>query len=705
MFRKALFVALFLIINLFSILYLYRIFDEHREDIIENETVGLSDLYQSAITTFRLNARAVFDNIIMQPDVLSVLRRVPDADAKTIESVHDELYGLLQHRYENLKSSLYVRQLHFHLGDGRSLLRMHRPNKYGDPLFDVRYTVKVANTKKRYVEGFEEGRIFNGYRYVYPIIDLDGTHLGSVEISVSMSAIIYQLTQIFRNRSFYFMIDKDIIQKKVFRSEKSNYLPSKIDETFVVDNEVQTLFDTQYNEYLEAFESEEDRQRLAMHRSMVKSIKLHNVVLSTFLPIYNVEQRFVAYLVSFEKNTHIRDNRREFIYQVLFSLIVTAFALVLLYYFMERSHLAALEKRRLDKLVQERTEALRLVQEEKIQSYRDIIFALVNLTEERDTYTAGHTRRVAEYSKLIAEKMGYSQEEVKRLYEAAVLHDIGKIVTPDSVLLKPGGLNYREYEIIKGHVLVGESILKSINLYSDLVDIVKNHHERYDGSGYPYGLKGDAIPPLARILAVADTFDAMTTNRIYKPRKEVDVALAELRSLAGVLFDAKVVEAAIEVLQNIHINVAITQLPTNVIEEERLSHFFKDPLTGLYNLKYLHLILQHGLDGTYFTCANIISIEEFTRFNNSYGWEVGDTVLVDLAAFLVRMNSESLVFRVFGDDFIVLNKSDIELSLDELQSKFDNLCKYEISLALRYYHMYDDDQRKSFIKRLEDAIG
>lgn len=142
-----------------------------------------------------------------------------------------------------------------------------------------------------------------------------------------------------------------------------------------------------------------------------------------------------------------------------------------------------------------------------------VIFSLVNIIEKRDSYTAGHTQRVAQYSVLIAREMGLNEDRIDDMYRACMLHDIGKISTPDSILLKLGKLSELEYEIIKEHVVVSYELLREVDIYKDIAEIIRHHNEHYDGSGYPQGLKGDEIPMMSQIMTLADSFDAMTTKK------------------------------------------------------------------------------------------------------------------------------------------------------------------------------------------------
>jgi putative nucleotidyltransferase with HDIG domain len=688
-------------------LYLYQSYLNDKNQIEERQLSNLSNLYESALTTYRLNAHAVFDNIIMQPDILDALKQLGNQPSdQQITAVHDKLLDQLLDKYNNLKSKLHIRQLHFHLPDGRSLLRMHRPDKYGDPLFEVRHSVKLANTTHIVVEGFEEGRIFNGYRYVFPIQD-EGHHLGSVEISVSINAIIDQLSHIYKQNTFYFMLDKKIFSHKVFDSEKSNYRASKLSKDFVIDEEVHSSFNPQYEPCLDRLATQSEvQQKLSNFNGFVRSSHLREqTVIATFLPIYNVNRKPVAYLVAFENNPALSTRRHTLSIQVLFSLLVLALGFWGSRFFLLRHEHTLEEKAQLDRLIEEKTEELAQVQQKSLERYRATILALINLTEERDTYTAGHTRRVAEYAKMLATSMGYNEEEITSLYESAILHDIGKIVTPDSVLLKPGKLTPKEYDIIKEHVIVGESILRNINFDKNIVDIVKYHHERSNGKGYPYGLKGEEIPMMARILAVADTFDAMTTNRIYKPRKTLAVSLKELESLSGTEYDPLVVEHALRVFPDVHIDLSVTQLPTSVIEQERLSHYFKDALTNTFNMRYLQLMMQFGVEGRHYVCANIIAIKNFSDLNRTQGWDMGNRVLIQLAGLLEAVFVRSMIFRIYGDDFVVLSEEHTDIDVQKLQAQLETICGFVLDLSLIHFDLHNQEERSRLIEQLQETIG
>lgn len=165
------------------------------------------------------------------------------------------------------------------------------------------------------------------------------------------------------------------------------------------------------------------------------------------------------------------------------------------------------------------------------------------ILEERDPYTAGHQKKVALIAKAIAQEMGYSVKEANKIYIAGMLHDIGKLYVPAEILTKPAKLNPVEFELVKIHPQKGYETLKSMEYLQDIAEIIYQHHERLDGSGYPRGLKEPEIMPEAKILAVADVVEAMLAHRPYRPRLKVEDVFMYLEKEKGKLFDTEVVEA------------------------------------------------------------------------------------------------------------------------------------------------------------------
>jgi putative nucleotidyltransferase with HDIG domain len=328
-------------------------------------------------------------------------------------------------------------------------------------------------------------------------------------------------------------------------------------------------------------------------------------------------------------------------------------------------------------------ETVSRLEKERTENYEETILSFAEMIDQRDTYTAGHTLRVAHYSRLLAVELNLDDVQIDVLQQAATLHDIGKIATPDSVLLKPGKLSDLDYDLIKLHASAGHAMLSNITMYKGLAEIIRHHHERYDGTGYPDGLRGKDIPLLSRIIVVADAFDAMTTNRIYKPRKAVAEALQEMEMLSGSQFDPEIVAAALKVLKDVEIPEAIDQLPKNQMEQRRFSYFFSDKLTGLYNEDYLQIILQNDQILAAYRCLHILHIKNLPQFNRRQGWEQGNRLMQRFAAELQARYRDGLLFRAYGRDFVLLTRDHFELGPNDLL--FESLKGSE--LAIEPHHL------------------
>ena len=191
----------------------------------------------------------------------------------------------------------------------------------------------------------------------------------------------------------------------------------------------------------------------------------------------------------------------------------------------------------------------------QLQMGNETILTIAQAVDAKDVSTSKHSLRVADYSALIAKELGYSRQECEDLRKMALLHDIGKIAIPDRVLNKPERLTEEEYVLMQSHVEKGAEILKNFTLIDHVADGALYHHERYDGSGYLYGLKGDEIPLNARIIGIADAFDAMTANRIYRKQMDMEYVLNELKKGRGTQFDPQLTDIFLNLLENGTIDV------------------------------------------------------------------------------------------------------------------------------------------------------
>ena len=296
------------------------------------------------------------------------------------------------------------------------------------------------------------------------------------------------------------------------------------------------------------------------------------------------------------------------------------------------------------------------------------IMAIAGTIDERDAYTKGHSVRVAKCAEEIARRLGWDAAALQNLHYTALLHDIGNIGVPDSILNKPDKLTDEEFAVIKKHSAVGSDILKDIKMIENVGDGALYHHERYDGTGYPSGRAGEDIPLAARIICVADAYDAMTSNRVYRPKLSRDGITEQFISGAGSQFDPELCRVFVEMLDEgftVQLNeedeggTAADEsgmLLHKVLSEyttDIKSRASTDVLTGLYNRAYTEAavdkLMREGTDGALF----MIDMDNFKHINDTYGHIAGDKTLKLFADTLRAAASEcDIVCRIGGDEFV-----------------------------------------------------
>ena len=327
-------------------------------------------------------------------------------------------------------------------------------------------------------------------------------------------------------------------------------------------------------------------------------------------------------------------------------------------------------KTNLEEMVKQRTHEKLLLEGEKYNNFEKTLQSLVHMVEGRDTYTGGHSQRVADYCRSIARDMGFSNDECMLIYRAGILHDIGKITTPDAVLLKPGKLTSLEYKLIQEHVKVSYDLLTDIPMYHEIAEIIRHHHEHFDGTGYPNGLKGDEISTLSHIMIVADAFDAMTTNRIYKARMNVDDAIKEIEILSSKQFHPDIAQVAMKTLRNVKPMESITQVPMTEVEQERFAYFYRDQVSLAYNQDYLDFVLVSNTFIQEYNFMHLFFMHNFTQYNEQYGWNEGDKLLKSFAEYLKNTFPEAKIFRIHGDDFVLICQKRVSIDIQDFIDEF-----------------------------------
>jgi len=316
---------------------------------------------------------------------------------------------------------------------------------------------------------------------------------------------------------------------------------------------------------------------------------------------------------------------------------------------------------------------LRAQKEQSDLMTMQMIKTLSDTLEAKDEYTRGHAHRVADYSVLIAKKLGLDEKEISKLHYAASLHDMGKIGVPDTILNKPSKLTNEEYDIVKTHTVIGADIINGIELIAYTEDVARYHHERYDGKGYPSGLCGEEIPFYARIVAVADAYDAMNSKRIYRKAMSQEEIRNEIEKNIGHQFDPIIAKAFLELLNSGDIELYTESTeeirPPEDMEFENVSEAGQmisavvntirtnaeggsiDLLTGLMlRNKGESVIGKKMFEST--GALIFFDVDNLKTVNDLYGHKVGDVSLKSLGELLNEMPDSVTAFRAGGDEFV-----------------------------------------------------
>jgi signal transduction histidine kinase len=308
-----------IIVGVASFILVYSNYKQQRELFVKTQLDGIHNMYKAVFTGYEDTTNSIYSSLKLHKDTMKLIYkglRKPDDNA-----TRQQLYKNILDEY-NILNSVGLRQLHFHTATGNSYLRMNRPDIHGDPLFDIRETIKVANTQKRYTCGFEEGRIYNGFRYVYPIFDGD-KHLGTVETSISAGAILEHLARV-TNTPYRMYFDRKMVDATVWeKSNKEHYKGTKLSPNLVLEkiSDLNSPVLMQINEKLAA--SVQDK--LSRFEPFIESVMMDEPYIVVFYPISNFAGKKVAYLVSYDKNRFLQNLYTDMLVRFAFILIGMSF--------------------------------------------------------------------------------------------------------------------------------------------------------------------------------------------------------------------------------------------------------------------------------------------------------------------------------------------------------------------------------------------
>lgn len=323
--------------------------------------------------------------------------------------------------------------------------------------------------------------------------------------------------------------------------------------------------------------------------------------------------------------------------------------------------------------------------------------------EAKDEYTRGHSYRVAEYSALIAHELGWSQDAIRDLRHAAHLHDIGKIGIPDSILNKPSKLTEDEYNLIKKHPLIGAEILKDVTLIPHVIDVTRNHHEHYDGTGYPDGLAGNAIPIHARIVALTDSYDAMNSRRIYRNALPQEVIYEEIKKNRGIQFDPEMTDIFLQLMDENRLPVfdiydKAFNDATLSSDQQTISKFISDVVTTIKEQEYsknydlltslpmrnLGERLTAELMQKHNGCLVFLDMDNLKKINDIHGHKAGDRALRLLGNLLAEYSDPGIACRLGGDEFLLFlpdaDRNSVSAQMQEIFDRFRSAVTKDVEI-------------------------
>ncbi len=350
---------------------------------------------------------------------------------------------------------------------------------------------------------------------------------------------------------------------------------------------------------------------------------------------------------------------------------------------LELNHLQKQLKEEVERQTAKAEERRRQVEEMSFQTVQ----ALADAIDAKDKYTNAHSTRVSAYSVALAEELGWDKNHVADLKYAALLHDVGKIGVPDTILNKAAKLTEVEYSIIKSHTISGSDIMKSITSVPGAEEVARNHHERFDGNGYPDHLIGKSIPDMARIVCIADAYDAMNSKRVYRHSLPKDVIRSELVNGKGTQFDPDYVEVFIRMLDEGRLDsfeeknklVSMTEDSATLLSHVMKSAFeggysaHTDALTGLP----LRAVAEQRIKAEMLEkngCLILIDLDNLKKVNDIYGHTYGDVLLKGIGDLLAIYTDSGVAARLGGDEFLLYlptdSKAEVETTLRSLYEGF-----------------------------------
>ena len=386
----------FLIITVFTYPYILKkqSYSIELEDKLETVVYAVVNIYGIVSET-------IYQEVVNKPEIINLFKQAYTADEERQAEIRQAMQVKLQSTYDNLRQK-NLRQLHFHLPDGTSFLRMHKPQKFGDKLFDVRYSVRQANVLKQPVQGFEEGRVFNGFRYVFPLFD-GKTHIGSVETSVSFEAIHEEIAKLYPLK-YQMILKKNIVASKVFSSEKSNYIPCPLSSDYMCENEQLRKIETCHFCRTRMLEIDKKlynqlNEQLAQNKPFIAQTKLKGVnYVLNFHPVKNLQAQTVAYIVGYTEDNYFVELKYGLYLELFVFSSLNLITCLFIFYIQSSKEVIQQKNQALMQLNQDKNEFLGIA----AHDLKNPLSAIQGLAEEiEDSYDELSKEDIVEFAGLI----------------------------------------------------------------------------------------------------------------------------------------------------------------------------------------------------------------------------------------------------------------------------------------------------------------
>jgi len=542
-------VLLIAVLIIVELLFIYST-DVYRDNKIkrhlDSREFYLSKIYESSVNTSKNIANVIYNSIVNDKGIISTFAKANEADEKDKEEIRKKLTLLLDKSYEQQKQ-MGLKQLHFHLPDNTSFLRMHRKNTYGDNLTDIRFSVKRTNKILERVEGFEEGRIFNGYRFVFPLF-YDMQHVGSMEIGISSLSLVNTMNKIYGGIND-FIIKRSTVKSKVFRREMYNYSATTISEKYLRENisyEGLAAKNNVFNNIEEIFTVNRiNYEDISKKIGSEKSFSIYKVIdkkpiVMTFHPVKNVENKHVGYIVNYSIDTKIHD-----IQNIYSTLSVAGIITIILIFGFIYQILANLEKSKLinnvlDDKVKEHQQQLQfkeqiLFQQSKLATLGEMFSALAHQWKQPLNILAMYVQSMVDdvdEDELSEDERREKEELVERCM--AQIRYMSETINDFMDFIKPAGNVVDKTELVKS---VDEVIrLLSPSLENKNIKVSKSLENDTHGRIYAFGNPNEIRHILVNIINNAkDAINEIKENdRKFKGEIEINIASKDKKSIVQI---------------------------------------------------------------------------------------------------------------------------------------------------------------------------